>query len=80
MAHGSHSDWNNLKKGEHFPVGERLGNFAKIGKIREFYPKYWKDQKKLCWKIEKKKKYWKIQGNLSASNSENAANTVPYFK
>ena len=33
------------KAGEHFPVG----------KVREFYPKYWKNKKKLYWKIGKKK-------------------------
>ena len=26
------------------------------------------------------KEYWKSQGNLSASNNENPANMVPYFK
>ena len=40
--------------GEHFPVREKLGNFAKTGKVREFYSKYWKNQKKLHWKIENK--------------------------
>ena len=40
------------------------GNFVKTGKVREFY-----------WKV-----YWKSQGNLSASNSENPANMVPYLK
>ena len=37
-------------KREHFPV-------------RIFYPKYWKNLKKLDWKTAKK--YWKSQGNLS---------------
>ena len=64
--------------GEHFPVREKSGDFAETGKVREFYPKYWTNQKKLYWKI--KKKYWKSQGNLLASNSENPANMVPYFK
>ena len=27
------------KMGEHFPVSEKSGNFAKTGKVREFYPK-----------------------------------------
>ena len=36
-----------------------------------------KNQKKLHWKIEKKKKNTE---NLSASNNENPANMVPYFK
>ena len=31
----------------------RSGNFVKTGKVREFYSKYWKNQKKLYWKIEK---------------------------
>ena len=34
------------KIGEHFPIREKLGNFAKTGKVREFYPKYWENQKK----------------------------------
>ena len=29
------------------------GNFVKTGKVREFYSKYWKNWKKLYWKIEK---------------------------
>ena len=41
------------KMGQHFPVREKSGNFAKTGKVREFYPKYWKNQKKLYWKVEK---------------------------
>ena len=39
----------------HFPVREKSGNFVKTGKVREFYSKYWKNQKKLFWKIEKEK-------------------------
>ena len=35
-----HSDWKPGKTGEHFPVREKSGNFAKTGKVREFYPKY----------------------------------------
>ena len=31
----------------------KSGNFVKTGKVREFYSKYWKNQKKLYWKIEK---------------------------
>ena len=42
------------KIGEHFPVGGKLGNFAKTRKVREFYPKYWESPKKMYWKIEKK--------------------------
>ena len=30
--------------------------------------------------LENLKEYWKSQGNLSASNSENPANIVQYFK
>ena len=30
------------KLGEHFPVREKSGNFDQTGKVREFYPKYWK--------------------------------------
>ena len=59
------------KMGRHFPVREKSGNFVKTGKVREFYSKFWKNWKKL---------HWKSQGNLSASNSENPANMVPYFK
>ena len=64
------------KMGRHFPVRE----FCQDWKVREFYSKYWKNWKKLYWKIEKKEKYWTSQGNLSASNSENPANMVPYSK
>ena len=39
------------KMGRHFPVKEKSGNFVKTGKVREFYSKYWKNQKKLYWKI-----------------------------
>ena len=41
------------KMGRHFPVREKSGNFVKSGKVREFCSKYWKNQKKLYWKIEK---------------------------
>ena len=41
------------KMGRHFPVREESGNFTKTRKVRAFYPKYWKNQKKLYWKIEK---------------------------
>ena len=41
------------KMGRHFPVREKSGNFVKTGKVREFYSKYWKNWKKLFWKIEK---------------------------
>ena len=29
--------------GEHYPVREKSGNFDRMGEVREFYPKYWKD-------------------------------------
>ena len=54
------------------------GNFVRTGKVREFYSKYWKNQKKNC--TGKLKKILESQGNLSASSSENPANMVPYFK
>ena len=41
------------KMGRHFPVRKKSGNFVKTGKVREFYSKYWKNWKKLHWKIEK---------------------------
>ena len=31
----------------------QLGNFVKTGKVGEFYSKYWKNKKKLYWKIDK---------------------------
>ena len=49
------------KMGRHFPFREKSGNFVKTGKVREFYSKYWKNQKKLYWKIEKNTgKVWEI--------------------
>ena len=33
------------KMGKHFPVREKSGNYVKTGKVREFYSKYWKNQK-----------------------------------
>ena len=74
------------KMGRHFPVREKSGNFVKTGKVREFYSKYWKNQKKLHWKIEKNTGkvretcYLYLQLLLLANNSENPANMVPYFK
>ena len=44
------------KTGVHFPVREESRNFTVTGKIRKIYPKYWKNQEKLHWKIEKN--YW----------------------
>ena len=66
------------KNGRHFPVTEKSANFVKTGKVREFYTKYWKNQKIYAGKLGKK--YWKSQGNLSTSNIENLANMVPNFK
>ena len=60
-----------LKNLENWEGIFQSGNFVKDSK-------YWKNQKKICWKTEKK--YWKGQGNLSASNSENPTNMVLYFK
>ena len=70
VVHGSHSDWKTWKNGR---------AFSSQGKVREFYPKCQKNQKKIDWKMEKKK-YWKSQGNLPASNSESPADMTPYFK
>ena len=39
------------KTGEHFSVKEKSGNFAKTGKAREFYPKYWKIRKNNTGKV-----------------------------
>ena len=41
------------KMGRHFPVREKSGNFVKTGKVRGFYSKFWKNQKKLYWKTAK---------------------------
>ena len=66
--HSSYSDWKPGKMGEHLPVGEQSENFTQnTGKIRTNY----------TGKL--KKKYWKSQGNLSASNGENPTNMVLYF-
>ena len=40
------------KMERHSPVKEKSGNFVKTGKDREFYSKYWKNQKNFC-KTEK---------------------------
>ena len=52
----------NMKDFTWFPLGlENLekwesifqsGNFAKTGKVREFYPKYWKNQKEMKKKTQ----------------------------
>ena len=71
----------NLEKWEGiFQSGKSQGILSRLEKSGNFTQNTGKIRKKLCWKIEKKKKNWKIQGNLSASNSENPTNIVPYFK
>ena len=42
--HGSHMDWKTWKMRKRFPVREESGNFEQTGKVREFYPKYWKSE------------------------------------
>ena len=66
------------KMGEHFPVREKSVIFAKTGNIREFYPKYWKDQKNLYWKSAKNT--GKVGAICQPVKSENPANMVRYFK
>ena len=39
--------------GEHFPVREKLGNFAKTGRVKEFYPKKLEKSEKIYWKFDK---------------------------
>ena len=67
--HLKHSDTNHKKiviTMPWFPLGLEIrenlekwegifqsGNFVKTRKVREFYSKYWKNQIKLYWKIEK---------------------------
>ena len=62
------------KTGEHFPVREKSGNFAKTGKVRKFYPKYWKNSEK-----NYTGKNGKSQGNLSVKMKK-SVNMVPYFQ
>ena len=68
------------KMGRHFPVREKSGNFVKTGIVREksrnFTQNTGKSENII---LENFLKYGKSQGNLSASNSENPANMVPYF-
>ena len=61
-AHGSHRDWKTWKIGDHFPVREKSGNFDQTGKVREFYPKYWKNEEILT--LENGNEYWRSQGNF----------------
>ena len=51
------------KMGDYFPVREKSENFAKTGKVREFYPKYWENREILT--LENGNKYWKSQRNLA---------------
>ena len=57
---------------EHFPLREKSRNFDHTGKVREFYPKYWKNEEILTW--ENGNKYWKGEGNFSVRKSENHDN------
>ena len=43
------------KVGEPFTFRRKLGNFEQTGKVREFYPQYWKNRNFLHWKIQKKR-------------------------
>ena len=55
---GSHQDWKAKKTWENwwtFSSQEKSGNFDQTGKVREFYPKYWKSMKNdLINKLKKK--------------------------
>ena len=59
----------------HFPVREKSLNFVKTGKVREFYSKYWKNHKKLFWKIEKNT--GKVKEICQPVIVKNPANMVP---
>ena len=65
------------KMGDHFPVREKSGNFAKTGKVGEFYPKYWEKKKKYVGKFLK---IMQVSDICQPVHSENPANMVPYFK
>ena len=65
------------KMGRYFPVKEFCQDWKVRKKSGNFTQNTGKIRKKYSGKL---KKYWKSQGNLSASNSENPANVVPYFK
>ena len=64
-----------------FPLGlenlEKWEGIFQSWKSQGSLPKILEKSEKIYWKIEK---YWKSQGNLSASNSENPRNMIPYFK
>ena len=44
LLHGSHTKWKTWKNEKTFPVREKSGNFEQTGKVRGFYPKYWKNE------------------------------------
>ena len=44
INHGSYMDWKTWKIGKLFQVREKSGNFEQTGKVKEFYPKYWKSE------------------------------------
>ena len=46
--HGSHIKENLEKWGNVFQPGESQGIFEQTGKVREFYPKYWKNEEILA--------------------------------
>ena len=60
-----------------FQSGKSLGILSRLEKSGNFTQILEKFEKII---LENWKEYWKSQGNLSASNSENPANMVPYFK
>ena len=62
------------KMGRHFPVREFCQDWKSQGILLKIL------EKLETIILENFKKYWKSQGNLSASNSEHPANMVPYFK
>ena len=63
------------KMGRHFPVREFCQDWKSQGILLKILEK---SKKNKTGKL--KKKYWKSQGNLSASNSENPENIGPYFE
>ena len=42
IQHGSHKDWKPGEMRKLFPVREKSENFEHTGKVKEFYPRYWK--------------------------------------
>ena len=42
---GTEKNWKTWgKRGRHFPVGEKSGNYVKTEKVRKFYSKYWENK------------------------------------